>query len=179
MWYIYSSWCYQVSDSMGESQASCFTCIMRWTDHAMRSVEDLCYPILIGLLDTFTELKSNLFPGSNTTASNSLNAGLMTSIRRSCLARFGALDEIDLESWVEKPFKKMYQQIFPFLFLLSTRVSYLLSFKKSVCKKILMLSYFHGLFSLYPTVMWFPWDLVQEFPGFCLLQSQYDFASTL
>lgn len=83
---------------MGETQASHVICVMRGTDHIMRSVEDPCYPILTGLLDTFIESKSNLFPGSKITVPNSLNAGLMTSIRRSCLARFGALDEIDLES---------------------------------------------------------------------------------
>lgn len=86
----------------------------------------------------------------------------MTSTKRSCLARFGALEEMDLESWVEKHFLKIYQQIFPFLFLLSARVNYLLFRKKSVCKNIVMLSCFHSLFSLHPTVTGFHWDLVQE-----------------
>lgn len=71
---------------------------MGGADHIMRFVEDLCCLILAGLLDTFIELNSNLFPGTNITASNSLNTVLMTSTKRSCLARIGTLEEIDLES---------------------------------------------------------------------------------
>lgn len=74
---------------------------------------------------------------------------------------------------MEKPSLKIYQQIFPFL-CLSARVNYLLFHKKSVCKNILMSSFFHGLFSLHPTVMGFPWDLVQDFSGFLPLEVSID-----
>lgn len=110
---FYSSWCYQASDKMGQTQAGDTICIMGGADHIARFVEDLCCLILAGLLDTSIEWNSNLFPGSNITASNSLNTVLLTSTKRSCLATFGALEEIDLESWVEKPFFKIYQHIFP------------------------------------------------------------------
>lgn len=127
---FYSSWCDQVSDKIGQTEAGHIICIMGGADHIMRFVEDLCCLILAGLLDTFIEWNSNLFPGTNITASNSLNTVLMTSTKRSCLARIGTLEEIDLESWVEKPFFKTYQQIFPSLCLLLARVNYLLFHRK-------------------------------------------------
>lgn len=52
---FYSSWCYQLSDKMGQTQAGHVMCIMGGADHVMRSVEDLCSPIVPGLLDTFIE----------------------------------------------------------------------------------------------------------------------------
>lgn len=73
----------------------------------MGSDEDLCCPILPGLLNTY-RIKVKIF------FLHSIGQMVASSTKRSCLARFEALEEIGLEGGMERLFKKCISKFFLF-----------------------------------------------------------------